>query len=112
MFLSHLTQSQHYGQIESSNKHFPSRSWKKAQSNICVSSEKVYAGGIALIWPSSPATGLTQLILSGANNSDCGIVELITLTSSRIPALMIRIPSMPPKLSPYLPYFSADHGYK
>jgi hypothetical protein len=40
MFLSHLTQSQHYGQIESSNKHFPSRSWKKAHSNICVSSEK------------------------------------------------------------------------
>jgi len=38
---------------------------------------------------------------SGTYSSAPGLILLITLTSSRIPALMTRIPSMPPKVSPY-----------
>ena len=37
---------------------------------------------------------------SGAKSSAPGLMLLMTLTSSRMPALMMRMPSMPPNASP------------
>jgi hypothetical protein len=57
-----------------------------------------YADGI----PSScaPSKGATHFILSGANSSAPGFVLLMTLTSSKMPALIILMPLMPPDESP------------
>lgn len=56
--------------------------------------------GIPSSWFAS-ATAPTHLIRSGAYNSAPGLMLLMTLISSRIPALMILIPSFPPNASPY-----------
>jgi hypothetical protein len=57
-------------------------------------------GGMASSWP-APSIASTHLTRPGANNSAPGLVPWMMLTSSRIPALMTMVPSIPPKVSPY-----------
>lgn len=70
----------------------------RAMSRNSAARASIY---IASTWfaPSKDATHFTRC---GANNSAPGLVLLRTSISSKIPALMILIPSFPPKLSPYL----------
>lgn len=76
---------------KTTNKYFSTR-WQRQHH---------HDGGI----PSScvaPSVAVNHLTLSLANNSAPGLVLLMISISSRVPALMILIPSIPPKASPYL----------
>jgi len=63
-----------------------------------TTSSAPYADGMASIC--APSKGATHFILSGANSSAPGFVLLMMLTSSKMPALITRMPLMPPNESP------------